>query len=222
MKNDRVLGFDLLRGICAIGIAYYHVLHYLNAPGIKLYSVGLYGVYIFFILSGASLYIAYADKIRAGYDLRKFIGQRFFRIVPLFALAVLVRPLFVSHGLAGYTAEFFRDAVLNITLAFGLGNPAQLSIVTGGWSLGIEFVFYLIFPVILAFVSGSLFSNMVLLALISWLQMLFVGRYITGPGSLQHWEAYTQFLSFAAYFVGGCVIGKIVLDNKKELNSIPW
>lgn len=221
MTHQRVLGFDLLRGICSVGVAFYHVLFYLDLA--KLYSIGQYGVYIFFVLSGASIYIAYAERIRAGYDLRKFIAQRFFRLAPLFALVILVAPYIREATFELYKLDYLKTAILNISFAFGLGNPGQLSLVTGAWSLGIEFVFYLIFPVILAFVSGGVLSNIVLLAAVACSQALFVHSQITGAGMLvERWVTYTQFLAFAAYFVAGCVIGRVVLTSKLNTQSIRW
>lgn len=47
MENRaRVDGFDMLRGLCAIGVAYYHLMHWFELR--ELYNLGLYGVYIFF------------------------------------------------------------------------------------------------------------------------------------------------------------------------------
>lgn len=223
MANNRILGFDFLRGLCAIGVAYYHILGWLGVNDIKLYSVGLYGVYIFFILSGASIYIAYADKIRAGYDLRKFLGQRLFRLLPLFALVVLVGPLFDYNDFQEYGRAFLDKAILNITFAFGLGNPGQASLATGGWSLGIEFVFYLLFPVILAFVSGSIRSALIFLAAVFLVQILFVRSQINGYGDLgRNYYTYLEFLAFPAYFVAGCIIGRIVMGARLNVGSIRW
>ena len=222
MNNQRVLGFDFLRGLCAIGVAYYHILGWLGVTHIKLYSVALYGVYIFFVLSGASMYIAYADKIRAGYDLRKFLGLRMLRLLPLLASVVLIGPLIDYGDFSRYDWTFFSKALLNVTFAFGVGNPGQISLPAGGWSLGIEFVFYLMFPAILAFVSGSLQSSLLFLAAVVACQMTYVGLQITGPGDFSKWVSYTQFLSFAGYFVVGCLIGRIVqtvhfaADNAKS------
>lgn len=223
MKNNRVLGFDFLRGLCSIGVAYYHILGWIWPDGTKLYSIGFYGVYIFFVLSGASIYISYADRIRAGYDLRKFISQRFFRLLPLFALVVLLGPA-IDHGnLDGYITDFFTRAVMNITFVFGLGNPGRVSLPTGGWSLGIEFVFYLLFPVILSFISGSIRSSIAFLVIVSACQILFVQSLITGPGSLSsNWYGYTQFLAFAAYFVSGCLIGRIISADKLAADTLQW
>jgi len=43
--TQRVLGFDLLRGLCALAVALFHTLGALGGP--QLYVYGTYGVYVF-------------------------------------------------------------------------------------------------------------------------------------------------------------------------------
>jgi hypothetical protein len=74
--------------LCALGVACYHVLGWLQAE--HPYNLGLYGVYVFFVMSGASLWIAYADKMAQGYPMAGFFAVRFFRLAPLYWLALLV------------------------------------------------------------------------------------------------------------------------------------
>lgn len=222
MNTQRVLGFDFLRGLSAIGVAYYHILYWLSGKPVGPYSVGLYGVYIFFVLSGASIYIAYADKIRAGYDLRKFLGLRMLRLLPLFALVLFLAPLVDFGDFGHYDGAYMSKTLLNITFAFGVGNPGQISLATGGWSLGIEFVFYLLFPVILAFVSGGWRSSLLFLAAVAACQITYVGLQITGPGDLSKWVSYTQFLSFAGYFVAGCLIGRVLQTGTLSSDGAIW
>ena len=52
-SGERVLGWDLLRGLCALTVASYHLLYWLKI--VELPALGTYGVYMFFVLSGASL-----------------------------------------------------------------------------------------------------------------------------------------------------------------------
>lgn len=215
MSSNRILGFDFLRGLCATGVACYHVLGWLGATQIKLYSIGLYGVYIFFILSGASIYIAYAEKIRGGYDLRRFIGLRVFRLLPLFALVVLIGPWIDYLSFDRYDNTYFQKALLNLTFAFGVGNPGQISLATGGWSLGIEFLFYLLFPTILAFMSGSFRVGVAVLMLVTGCQMVYISVQVPAAGGFSNWISYVQFAAFAAYFVAGCLVGRIVLEGPR-------
>jgi peptidoglycan/LPS O-acetylase OafA/YrhL len=226
MSVERVYGFDLLRGICAVAVAYYHILGWLGMTHLKLYNLGLYGVYIFFVLSGSSIYIAYVQKFLNGYDFRKFLGLRLFRLVPLFMIVVLIGPLIDYGNFERYDAVFFQKAFLNITFAFSMGNPGEISLATGGWSLGVEFLFYLLFPAIISFVAVSMTSGLALYLSLFVFQLVYVHYQVVGPEGFSSWSDYVQFSSFASYFVAGCIIGRGLLKsdflNSRAVNLIAW
>lgn len=204
----RVEGFDIVRGLCAIGVAIYHVLFWLNGP--HLYNLGTYGVYAFFTLSGASMYVAYNRRFQTGFPPFKFFVLRLVRLAPLYSLAVIL-------GLAlfylGFSPNYksLSDAVLNILLVFGLANPGTTSTVVGGWSIGIEVVFYLMFPIVLSFINSPLCWLAVLVTFVA--QHLFINDVLSQGGLDQLWSTYTQPLSFVFYFVAGCAVGRIITEH---------
>ena len=202
----RVHGLDLLRGICAILVAVYHLLYWTDIA--RLYTWGLYAVYIFFVISGASLVIAYRDKFAAGFSASNFLLLRFARLAPLYVLVV---------AMSAFTLEWSRVALglwlLNGTLTFGLGNPGAYSVVTGGWTIGIEFAYYLMFPVLLS-VSASR-ARWIVAAMLVMTQLAFVHLVLAAnPDWRVAWPLYTQPLAFIAYFYLGCLIGHLVMDGK--------
>lgn len=202
---DRIEGFDFLRGLCAIGVAFYHILWWRDQ--VSLEGIGRYCVYVFFVLSGASMYVAYERKFAQGYDAGKFIALRFLRLAPLLCmvLALTAGLALVKHQPVGH---LIGDTLLNISFAFGLGNPGSTSAITGGWSLGIEFVFYLVFPVMLAATRSR--AWLFVLAMSFVLQQVFINRTLAGVSLAAAWVTYTQPLSFAFYFMAGCCIGRMI------------
>ncbi|MEY2801078.1 MAG: hypothetical protein RL513_662, partial [Pseudomonadota bacterium] len=50
IAQDRVLGWDILRGLCAMSVMVYHLLYWQDLATVS--TLGTYGVYLFFILSG--------------------------------------------------------------------------------------------------------------------------------------------------------------------------
>lgn len=209
VSSDRVVGFDLLRGVCAIAVAAYHVLAWNDWA--HIYTWGTYAVYIFFVLSGASMWIAYADRFAAGFSPARFLGLRLVRLLPLYLLALLYG-LVIQLRAYGHV-EDPGQAFLNLAFQFGLGNPADSSGVVGGWSIGIEFAFYLVFPALLAVISGRWWWAVLLVAFAS--QHVFIARALADSVSLtESFAGYTQPLAFAFYFVAGCVIGRAILSAK--------
>lgn len=141
---QRVLNLDYLRGLAALGIMVYHYSVWtfgkFNAETI-LGRIGIYGVSIFYVLSGVTLFYVYAEKMRpSARDLADFYLKRILRIFPLLWLATLLTLVFVG------TAPDYVKLFLNLT---GLFSIVQWDghIAAGAWSIGNELVFYLFFPV---------------------------------------------------------------------------
>jgi exopolysaccharide production protein ExoZ len=204
----RVEGFDMLRGLCAIGVACYHIFKWRD--GFAMFSLGSYGVYVFFLLSGASMYVAYSRKFAQGYNSCKFIVLRFVRLAPLYALV-----LSLTTTKAIVTGKSIHDAagtaLLNLSFVFGLGNPTMTSAVTGGWSLGIEFVFYFVFPLMLAVTRSRAWLVFLVASFI--LQQIHVNQTLAGRSFSAAWDDYSHPLSFIFYFVTGCCIGRLIVDG---------
>jgi peptidoglycan/LPS O-acetylase OafA/YrhL len=59
--GDRNHGLDLLRGLAALGIATFH---FLADVGVDIQSLGTFGVYVFFVLSGLTMMLVYADRLQ--------------------------------------------------------------------------------------------------------------------------------------------------------------
>lgn len=215
--GTRVLALDLLRGLCAVVVVVYHSLAWLEFG--TFYNWGLYGVYIFFVISGASLTIAYSDRLRDGASVARYMALRYLRLAPLYVgVAGCVLAIAAAYG--RLDGELLGKAFLNATLLFGFTNPGETSIVTGGWSLGIEFVFYCAFPVMVS-VARTRWHFVVTLLACS-VQLVFVNYALAGPGTFaEHWARYTQFASFVGYFAAGIWIGHRLLDDRRVRLSEP-
>lgn len=205
MPAQRVSGWDLLRGMCALAVASYHLMYWQGIAGI--HTLGSYGVYLFFVLSGASLAYNYVDKIQAKrFSWGEFLWVRYLRLAPLYLLLMLIAlPWKLIKEAPAF--DLIRTYVLNATFLFGFFNPSQNAALVGGWSLGIEAIFYLLFPLMMfafrsAWLAAGLFSVLLVLQ-ISWIAWSF-SDIIHNP---QAAVAYFQAPAFVAYFMGGCTLG---------------
>ena len=208
VASRRVAGWDLLRGLCAVAVALYHLLIWQNVASIETF--GTYGVYMFFMLSGASLAYTYAGRIDDGsFRVTQFLFVRYLRLAPLYILLMLlILPLLqISVGPVDRLAWLL---FLNTTFLYGVWNPSVNAIVPAGWSLGIEAMFYLLFP----FLMRSFVSWRKALALFMLLLIL-QGVWIAGTLGEGAWafreRDYHQAPAFAGYFMAGCILGVLQL-----------
>ena len=131
------------------------------------------------------------------------------RLAPLYVMAVFGRAVF---RLAEEGPAYAASGFLNLSLLFGLGNPEDTSIVVGGWSLGIEFAFYLMFPVMLSLSQCR--ARYWVAGLLAVSQLVFVNLVLGRQDFTSASVVYTQPLAFIAYFYAGCLIGQACLDGR--------
>jgi peptidoglycan/LPS O-acetylase OafA/YrhL len=147
---------DALRGLAILMVLANHVALQVTglSSGVRmLASFGQMGVQLFFVASAYTLCLSWQQ--RRGSErapLLSFLLRRFFRIAPLYWFAIA---LFL--GLDLLLAERTSDSpfsaahlLANAFFVHGLLPSAQNAVVPGGWSIGAEMVFYLLFPALLA------------------------------------------------------------------------
>jgi len=204
--KERIAGWDLLRGLCALAVMAYHLLTWQDIA--HLSPLGTYGVYLFFLLSGASMaYVYDAERVASWTGAWRFLVTRWFRLAPLYLLACAVFLAMLAARNGFWASEIpFRLAV-NASFAFGLYDPTTWALAVGGWSLGIEFMFYLAFPLLMQAARTRTGRGLTLAALVL-LQALWVEATIGREGFDAAITAYHQVPAFGAWFFTGCLIGQ--------------
>lgn len=214
--KERVESVDILRGVLAVGVMCYHYgLWSFSEPPMVLRSfltmMGLYGVETFFIISGFSLYYVYRETdFRRSGEAARFYWKRFMRIAPLFyaalALGILLRiiAVYVVKDPSVQALDAWR-VFLNISFLFGLVDPS-LSMVVAGWSIGVEMVFYLLFPLMALTLRTAVSRTVVLgLALLLGARFAYAG-FTAGRTLAEQWSLYVIPLNHLEFFVGGMVL----------------
>lgn len=201
-KQPRLYALDAMRGLCALALMLYH---YLTWNGTDYFQIGYFGVYIFFILSGFSMWYVYAGKPFDAGLVKHFFVARVARIMPLYVVVCLLATCarVVDQGLDSITnVEFFHRFILNVTMLFGFAMPGKASIVPGGWSIGIEWVFYLAFPLSLLFLR-RMKAVVALLAAAYVINQVIVYALLGDSTMGVQWNYYTVFPTFLMYFLAG-------------------
>ncbi len=203
--HDRVLGWDILRGLCALSVMVYHLLYWQDLATVS--TLGTYGVYLFFILSGASLaYVYDGQAIGRLRGFAAFLALRWLRLAPLYVAVCALFLVMLAARSGQWVPGGVELLVFNASFLFGAFTPAVTALAIGGWSLGIEFMYYLALPLILRVLPHTAW-RWALLAVLAAVQWTWIDRTVGASGLASATHDYHQVPAFAAYFFAGCLIG---------------
>jgi peptidoglycan/LPS O-acetylase OafA/YrhL len=188
--GERLHFLDALRGLAAVYVVCYHMLlipdPHLAAPrwAERFALAGGTGVTLFFIVSAFSLCYTMPLRQHNANPLRSFYLHRLFRIAPLFYVLIavtLVRDLWLfasSHSLS--------EIALSATFLFNLVPGRQEGFVWASWTIGVEMVFYAMFPFIHARTRTlSDAVSLFVICLLAWLAIQLMLDYVLLPEVLK-------------------------------------
>ena len=220
VQQSRLQNLDYLRGLAAFGIMIYHfsvrayggklvdeVMPSIGWPGAMLSRIGIYGVCLFYVLSGLTLYHVYFHKMQPTLrDIACFAQRRFFRIYPLLWIVTLLSVVLSKEPI------FSRYVVGVMSGMFGFVKWRS-NIPLGVWSIGNEMVFYVFFPllVLIAKKSKALLAATGVLLFSLFVYFAFVGINLQSHPT-QIWGDYTNPLNHVFLFFAGFTIG--LLSNR--------
>lgn len=145
VSNERLDRLDHLRFFACFQVLIFHFVSYqgfsrseISIPFLAFLKEGHTGVAFFCTISGFILYWLYADR---PIPYTQFIKRRLLRIAPLFLFVVMLA--FVLDGT--WTTGQLLAALTPFNTTGLMGVAAQ------GWSVLLEFQFYLLFPLLLLF-----------------------------------------------------------------------
>ncbi|MGW9684604.1 acyltransferase family protein [Flagellimonas sp. 2504JD1-5] len=213
MQYQRIATLDYLRGLMALFIMVYHYFSWTYKAPLSesiLGVLGIYGVSIFYILSGLTLYLVYFDKLILSTSFSFYI-KRIFRIYPVLWLAILLNIFLLNKT---YDIE---TIFLNVTGIFGFVAHDNY-IPTGAWSIGNELVFYSLFPFII--IGKNIYKYF--LEVCFTISLLIGGFFcfikMTDLETLQtQWKIYINPFNQLFLFLGGMLVAKYFSFKKIRL-----
>jgi peptidoglycan/LPS O-acetylase OafA/YrhL len=225
----RVPGIDLLRGLCIVAVVLHHInlrIHFRDssmgqllgpAANSALFWNGYYGVRMFFVISGF-LITSWSVK-RWGrltqLNLRQFYQMRFARIMPCLTGLLLVLILLDRLGVPRFAVNTQHTSLVRASIAALGFHVNWLEAKTGYlpaswdvlWSLSVEEVFYILFPLLCTFLRKQ--------ALLIGMLVCFV---LIGPFARVHaqnelWSEY-GYLSCMDGIAFGCLAAMVFAKNR--------
>jgi peptidoglycan/LPS O-acetylase OafA/YrhL len=201
--NKRIESLDWLRGLTALSIMLHHMNRWFLTPldsSTALGRLGVYGVSIFFILSGLSMAIVYNSFIKDIKTSIDFFIRRIFRIWPLFWLVCII---VIIHQYSNGVYYSWKLLFINFTTLFGFLRPTQ-GIASGSWSIGNEIVYYALTPILIYYYNLKRWIGNALLFMSFLIGMYFAFHLIDAKSNLSHeWKTYVNpFNNLFLYVMG--------------------
>lgn len=183
-------GLDHLRALAVFLVFSWHFLHFqdghlagpIGITPLSLLTEGHTGVALFMVLSGY-LFAKLLDN--RGICYKSFLINRAFRLLPLLVIVILI--VSAQKALQGeFTFAFVKS------VAKGFLYP---TLPNGGWSITVEFHFYLALPFLLSFIKGSWARPVVLLLAAIFLRLV-IWWHEGEVQSLAYWTIVGRFDQF--------------------------
>ncbi|MDB5120209.1 MAG: Peptidoglycan/LPS O-acetylase OafA/YrhL, contains acyltransferase and SGNH-hydrolase domain [Sphingobacteriales bacterium] len=219
--SQKIKYIDSLRGIAILMVIFCHSHPYIA----ELYNVvlppffeiivtnGDKGVTLFFLMSAFTLCLSFNYKTETERDpVRNYFIRRIFRIVPLYYFILLLTLLL------NVNSPSISSIIANFLFLHGLSPYWVNSTFPGGWSVGIEVLFYLVFPVL--FYKIKSLTNLINLILFCLIISKLVLSFMTKNNPIEDgalWKVfvYENFISQLPVFLIGMCLFKI--QYKKEI-----
>ncbi len=169
MNNTKVIGstekldyIDIIRAIAILMVMFIHTsqtIHGLSGMVISISQYGQMGVQLFFVASAYTMCLSHVRREKERKPLISFFARRYFRIAPLYYVAIIVYFLLepYTHILSNIQLQYsqynLQSIIANLLFIHGFVMSANNNIVPGGWSIGTEMAFYALFPMLFTLFS---------------------------------------------------------------------
>lgn len=197
VNSGRISVLDAIRGLLAIGVMCYHLAGWLF--DVHLDALGSYAVYGFFVLSGFAM--AWVYDSAGQFDTRSFFIARIARVVPLWWAATILTVLSAQSDFPGWNA-----IIENLTLLSALTPTRDIPL--GGWTIELEVVFYLLFPMLVLLLRKPSSLAAVFVGSLG-LRYLYVQSVWPAGATAPSAELYFQIPAFLVFFTGGMLAARV-------------
>ncbi len=212
--NNRYENIDFLRAISCFAIIAMHIQanteYKINGFVWKtIVPSWTWLVYLFLIISGFCMCCGYYEKfIDQTIDVNQFYLKRFKKTVPFFACLVILAVI-MEHSVAG-----LYEGLMEVTMAYGLLPNNELSVLGVSWTLGVIFLFYMLFPYFVFLIRnkrrawGTLAVTLLINQMCS--QYFFTEKFVIDTFTPRH-----SLLFCTPFFIGGGYLVLVQKGNRK-------
>ncbi len=210
LNNNIYYGVQMLRGFAALLVVFYHatkMVHDRINGDFSQFIAGGAGVDVFFAISGFVIFLTYIYDYGKPKKWFEFLRQRMVRIIPLYWLLTCLKlvilifsPDIAQHSTLNLNyviSSFFFIPSLNV-------EQRPLPLLTSGWTLPYEMLFYILFAIALAFRMRPIF----------WLTCTLLTLSFVGLWRTDEWGAVSVLLSpILVEFIFGMWIAYVTIKG---------
>jgi len=149
---NRFAYIDTLRGLAALYVLFFHLALIPNPDlGVPYWAkqivlTGGTGVTLFFVVSAFTLCYSMQTRSNSPNPIYEFYVRRIFRILPLFYIWIVIS--LIRDGYMYGKEHSLAEVLLSTFFVFNLIPGKETGFVLASWTLGVEMLFYLIFPLL--------------------------------------------------------------------------
>ncbi len=158
--GQRLDFIDALRGWAFIAVVIFHAgMRGFGSPLLlKITSQGEFGVQLFFVISAATLFLSLTSRWKRDmYPYAAFFIRRFFRIAPMFWVAIAFYVWWLGTAPRQWAPDgvSFKDIAITAVFAHGWMPKEANAVFAGDWTVGVEMSFYLVVPLLFTFIKST-------------------------------------------------------------------
>lgn len=199
--RERYDNLDGLRAISCLCIIAMHIKanaeYALHPVFAQIIASWTHFVPLFLMISGFGMFCGYYDRFKTGgIDLNTFYTKRYRKLLPFFITLILIDVIMdrsLAHVIEGFT---------EVTLVFGLLPNNQPNVIGVSWTLGVIFLFYMLFPFVV-YLCWNKRRAWIMFGISIVLSMSCSFYYFTDQFVIESFAARHNFLYCAPFFVGG-------------------
>tara|TARA_Y100000389_G_C17466442_1_gene526095 strand:+ start:1744 stop:2820 length:1077 start_codon:yes stop_codon:yes gene_type:complete len=174
MQSKKYDFIDFLRGIAILFVFVNHIPRYEDQLFSNLsllqrfpFSIGTYGVQLFYIVSAFTLLISLHNRKELSFY--NFFIRRIFRIVPIFFLGIAFYSFYLN-----YRPTDFKNIILNLTFLNNIIPPSN-DLIPGGATISAEMNFYMILPIMFLLINS--YKKSLITIILVLFNLLFLNLY---------------------------------------------
>lgn len=224
-RNNKSVYYDSidgLRAIACLGIILMHIKantdYQLNGNYVfdKIIPSMTWFVYLFLMISGFGMCVGYLEKFQTGViNIEEFYKKRYIKVLPFFSMLILI-DLVVEHNVSA-----IYEASIEILLLHGLLPNNTVSVIGVSWTLGVVFLFYLLFPAFSIIVKSKK-RAWISLIISLWVTFACEKYFFSNFFVAESFTPRHNFLYCCPMFIGGAIVYLYRVEIKKICESYRW